>query len=110
MCGIVCYTGTKTCANIIFDALKRLEYRGYDSAGLAILQDENIEVRRDAGKLNYRVDEVDRLVAEGTSDPLTATGSGVLRLLELQPPGKRRMSSADYLNARRLPDQLGRLL
>jgi methionyl-tRNA formyltransferase len=39
-----------------------------------------------------------------------ATGSGVLRLLELQPPGKRRMSSADYLNARRLPDQLGKLL
>lgn len=38
-----------------------------------------------------------------------ATGSGVLRLLELQPPGKRRMSSADYLNARRLPEQLGKL-
>jgi methionyl-tRNA formyltransferase len=38
-----------------------------------------------------------------------ATGSGVLRLLELQPPGKRRMSSADYLNARRLPEQLGEL-
>ena len=39
-----------------------------------------------------------------------ATGRGVLRLLELQPPGKRRMSSADYLNARRLPDRLGNQL
>ena len=35
-----------------------------------------------------------------------ATGSGTLRLLELQPPGKRRMSAADYLNARSLPARL----
>ena len=37
-----------------------------------------------------------------------ATGSQVLRLLELQPPGKRRMSAADYLNAKTVPDRLGR--
>jgi methionyl-tRNA formyltransferase len=37
-----------------------------------------------------------------------ATGCGTLRLLELQPPGKRRMSAADYLNARSLPTRLGR--
>jgi methionyl-tRNA formyltransferase len=36
-----------------------------------------------------------------------ATGSEVLRLLELQPPGKRRMCAADFLNARRLPGRLG---
>ena len=36
---------------IILNGLKRLEYRGYDSAGLAVLQDSRIEVRRDAGKL-----------------------------------------------------------
>jgi methionyl-tRNA formyltransferase len=36
-----------------------------------------------------------------------ATGCEVLRLLELQPPGKRRMSAADFLNARRLPLRLG---
>ena len=36
-----------------------------------------------------------------------ATGQGILRLLELQPPGKRRMTATDYLNARPLPDRLG---
>ena len=36
-----------------------------------------------------------------------ATGGGVLRLLELQRPGKRRMSASDYLNARRVPETLG---
>jgi len=53
MCGIVCYAGQKLCSEIIFEALKRLEYRGYDSAGLAIqLRDERrIGVVRAEGKL-----------------------------------------------------------
>src|SRR5690606_3446349 len=44
---------------IILNGLKRLEYRGYDSAGIAVLQDERIEVRRDAGKLGRLVTLVD---------------------------------------------------
>ncbi len=51
MCGIVGYIGPQDATPIILNGLKRLEYRGYDSAGLAILQGEHIEVRRDAGKL-----------------------------------------------------------
>jgi glucosamine--fructose-6-phosphate aminotransferase (isomerizing) len=51
MCGIVGYVGMQDATPIILDGLKRLEYRGYDSAGLAVLQDGTIEVRRDAGKL-----------------------------------------------------------
>lgn len=51
MCGIVGYIGDQNATPIILNGLKRLEYRGYDSAGIAVLQDGNIEVRREAGKL-----------------------------------------------------------
>jgi glucosamine--fructose-6-phosphate aminotransferase (isomerizing) len=51
MCGIVGYIGPRDATPVILNGLKRLEYRGYDSAGLAVLQDGKIEVRRDAGKL-----------------------------------------------------------
>jgi glucosamine--fructose-6-phosphate aminotransferase (isomerizing) len=52
MCGIVGYIGPRDATPIILSGLKRLEYRGYDSAGLAVLQNGKIEIRRDAGKLS----------------------------------------------------------
>jgi len=64
MCGIVGYVGARDAAPIIYTGLKRLEYRGYDSAGLAVIQDGGIQVRRQAGKL-------DRLGALLASDPVT---------------------------------------
>ncbi len=51
MCGIVGYIGSRNATQVILNGLKRLEYRGYDSAGLAVLQNGKIELRRDAGKL-----------------------------------------------------------
>ncbi len=51
MCGIVGYIGTQNATPIIMNGLKKLEYRGYDSAGIAVLENGGIEVRRDAGKL-----------------------------------------------------------
>jgi len=49
MCGIVGIAGTRDVAPIILEALKRLEYRGYDSAGIATLVDGKIERRRSPG-------------------------------------------------------------
>ncbi|NLI43837.1 MAG: glutamine--fructose-6-phosphate transaminase (isomerizing) [Chloroflexi bacterium] len=51
MCGIVAYIGGQNATPIIVNGLKKLEYRGYDSAGVAVLQNGKIEVRRDAGKI-----------------------------------------------------------
>jgi len=52
MCGIIGYTGQSYLASkIVLDGLEKLEYRGYDSAGLAVLQGDVIKVRRDSGKL-----------------------------------------------------------
>ena len=51
MCGIVGYIGPKPVVPVLLDGLRRLEYRGYDSAGVAVVQDGAVEVRRSAGKL-----------------------------------------------------------
>ena len=52
MCGIIGYVGKKAAAPIILEALRRLQYRGYDSAGLAILSDGQLAVRKKVGKLD----------------------------------------------------------
>lgn len=60
MCGIVAYIGERDATPIIIEGLKKLEYRGYDSAGIAVLSDGLIGVRRDAGKIR----RLEALVAE----------------------------------------------
>ena len=51
MCGIVAYKGPKNCYPILIDGLHRLEYRGYDSAGIACLSDDRITVTKRSGKV-----------------------------------------------------------
>jgi glutamine---fructose-6-phosphate transaminase (isomerizing) len=52
MCGIVGYVGNRDCLDILMDGLKRLEYRGYDSAGIAIMNGKGISIRKNAGKIS----------------------------------------------------------
>ena len=51
MCGIVGYVGKKNALNIIIDGLKRLEYRGYDSAGIALVRNGGIDIRKKVGEI-----------------------------------------------------------
>lgn len=60
MCGIIGYLGPKNAVEVIFQGLQKLEYRGYDSAGIAVIKDRTLIVRRSEGKLG----ELGRLLAE----------------------------------------------
>ena len=62
MCGIVAYVGNKTVAPLLVEGLKRLEYRGYDSAGLAVVrgQDQGIELCRSVGRVSVLDDRLQK--------------------------------------------------
>jgi glutamine---fructose-6-phosphate transaminase (isomerizing) len=67
MCGIVGVIGREPAAPLLLEALRRLEYRGYDSAGIATLVDARIERRRAPGKLGNLAAELDREPLPGTT-------------------------------------------
>src|SRR3990172_3596039 len=58
MCGIVGYIGSRNAKDVILGGLKRLEYRGYDSAGIAILNHGKIELKRSVGKIERLIEKV----------------------------------------------------
>jgi glucosamine--fructose-6-phosphate aminotransferase (isomerizing) len=66
VCGIVGYIGDKSCAPILIDGLRRLEYRGYDSAGLAVHDGQRIQVVRAVGKLRNLEEVLVRTPVSGT--------------------------------------------
>ncbi len=82
MCGIIGILGKRPVADLLIDSLKRLEYRGYDSAGVAAIVDGHIERRRAPGKLS----ELERRLLE---DPLAGeTGIGHTRWATHGPPNE----------------------
>ena len=58
MCGIVGYVGDRDCADVLVDALSKLEYRGYDSAGIAVVEKGVIKVEKCKGRLANLVDKM----------------------------------------------------
>ena len=74
MCGIIGYVGRQNCARLLIDALKTLEYRGYDSAGVAFFHDGVIETVKAAG----RIENLEKKM-EGREDVETHCGIGHTR-------------------------------
>ncbi len=70
MCGIVGYVGQQNAVDVVIEGLRRLEYRGYDSAGVAVVSADKVQVRRRAGKLA----NLEKLLAE---QPLPAATFGM---------------------------------
>ncbi len=67
MCGIVGYVGPRGAAPILLDGLRKLEYRGYDSAGLAVHDGKQIEIVRAVGKLDNLARALDSHPLEGST-------------------------------------------
>ena len=79
MCGIVGVIGARPAAPLLLEALRRLEYRGYDSAGIATLVDGHIDRRRASGKLVNLTASLDREGLAGPSASATRGGPRMAR-------------------------------
>ena len=60
MCGIIGYVGKKSCTDTLIDGLKKLEYRGYDSAGIAVIEKDGINIQKSKGKISNLEEKVNK--------------------------------------------------
>lgn len=67
MCGIVGYVGKRNAKDVILDGLKRLEYRGYDSAGIALVRNGGIDIRKKVGEIKNLEELLDQELRRGIS-------------------------------------------
>src|SRR5262245_8903405 len=74
MCGIVGYVGARPALGIVLDGLRRLEYRGYDSAGVAVVTGGRLLTEKRAGKLANLEKLLDDSPTPGMGDGATAIG------------------------------------
>ena len=81
MCGIVGYVGERPCRELLLKGLERLEYRGYDSAGLSLLVEDHVESVRAVGNLSFlreavaaKLEQQEAAVAVATREPTTGIG------------------------------------
>src|SRR2546423_3054871 len=79
VCGIVGYVGERPCRELLLGGLERLEYRGYDSAGLSLLTDGHIESVRAVGNLSFLKERVASGVGAATDESPATTGIGHTR-------------------------------
>jgi glucosamine--fructose-6-phosphate aminotransferase (isomerizing) len=75
MCGIVGYVGTKNVLPILLEGLKRMEYRGYDSAGVALISNGKLLIRKKSGK----VEDLEKMISNGDHLPEAHIGMGHTR-------------------------------
>jgi glucosamine--fructose-6-phosphate aminotransferase (isomerizing) len=66
MCGIVGYIGPRQAAGLLLEGLRRLEYRGYDSAGIAVVNGRGLKIMKSAGKLSVLENELKQEMPQGT--------------------------------------------
>ena len=87
MCGIIGYTGFRKADNVLIDCLKRLEYRGYDSAGIGVV-DKKLQIFKEIGEISKLEKEIAKIQSIPKSDGTRFTFWEALSIINQQKENK----------------------